>query len=362
LSADADQFLTMAKFRAVRQLWARIVEACGLLSKPVHVAAETAWRMMTRRDPYTNLLRASIAVFAAGVGGADSITVLPHTAALGLPDRVARRIARNTQLVLLEEASLAKVADPAAGSGGVAALTQELCTAAWSLFQEIERAGGAWAALEAGLIQRNVATVRAGRMRAVARGLEVLIGTNAFPALDEGPATVLDVPQATPATDGTVVVKAEPLPRIRLAEPFERLRDASDCMRATTAERPRIFLANLGAAADFTAVATFAKNFFAAAGIEAIDPGELADRDAMTAAFEHAGARLACLCGSDAAYARSAAEAAEALRAAGALHIYVSGRPGEQSPTAAEAPSFIYAGCDMLAILERAHEMLGLAR
>ena len=118
LSADADQFLTIAKFRAVRKLWARVEEACGLAPKPAHVAAETAWRMMTRRDPYVNMLRTTIAVAAAGLGGADSITALPHTAALGLPDAFARRIARNTQLILLEESNLAKVGDPAAGSGG----------------------------------------------------------------------------------------------------------------------------------------------------------------------------------------------------------------------------------------------------
>ncbi len=121
LSADADQFLTMAKFRAVRKLWARVEAACGLAPKPAMITAETAWRMMTRRDPYVNMLRTTIAVAAAGLGGADAITVLPHTAALGLPDAFARRVARNTQLVLLEESNLARVADPAAGSGALEA-------------------------------------------------------------------------------------------------------------------------------------------------------------------------------------------------------------------------------------------------
>src|SRR6185312_1781476 len=107
--------------------------------------------MMTRRDPYVNMLRATIAVFAAGLGGADAVTVLPFTASLGLPDRFARRIARNTQLILIEESHLAAVADPAAGCGAIEHLTQELCRTAWSQFQEIERAGGAAAALESGL-------------------------------------------------------------------------------------------------------------------------------------------------------------------------------------------------------------------
>ena len=143
LSADADQFLTIAKFRALRKLWARVEEACGLAPVPAFVSAETAWRMMTRRDPHVNMLRTTIAAFSAGIGGADAVTVLPFTAALGLPDRFARRIARNSQLLLLEESNLAKVSDPAAGSGGFEALTEQLCTAAWALFQEIERAGGA---------------------------------------------------------------------------------------------------------------------------------------------------------------------------------------------------------------------------
>jgi len=131
LSADADQFLTIGKFRALRKLWARIETACGLAPEPAFISAETAWRMMARRDPHVNILRATIAAFAAALGGADAITVLPFTSALGLPDRFARRIARNTQLVLGEEANLARVADPAAGSGAVEDLTTQLCGAAW---------------------------------------------------------------------------------------------------------------------------------------------------------------------------------------------------------------------------------------
>src|SRR5437667_178533 len=147
LSADADQFLTMAKFRALRLLWARIEQSCGLAPKPLFIAADTAWRMLTQRDPYVNMLRATMAVFSAGLGGANSIAVLPHTLALGLPDAFARRVARNTQLVLLEESNLAKVSDPAAGAGGIEALTQELCESAWALFQETEKAGGLFASL-----------------------------------------------------------------------------------------------------------------------------------------------------------------------------------------------------------------------
>ncbi len=169
LAADADEFLTIAKFRAIRKLWARVEEACGLTPRRTTVAAETAWRMLTKRDPYVNMLRNTIAIAAAGLGGADNIVALPHTAAIGLPDPFARRVARNAQLVLLEESNLAKVADPAAGSGAIEDLTAKLCTAAWALFQNYDKAGGAWAALEQGLVQRDVAAVREQRQANAAR-------------------------------------------------------------------------------------------------------------------------------------------------------------------------------------------------
>src|SRR5262249_47366036 len=153
LAAAADQFLTIAKFRALRMLWARVEQACMLAPSPPFVAAETAWRMMTKRDPYVNMLRATIAVVAAALGGADAIAVLPFTMALGLPHLFARRIARNTQLVLLEESNLARVTDPAAGAGGVEDMTAQLCRAACARFQEIEQAGGASDALRTGMIQ-----------------------------------------------------------------------------------------------------------------------------------------------------------------------------------------------------------------
>jgi methylmalonyl-CoA mutase len=349
LSADADQFLTMAKFRALRKLWARVEAACGLAPKPAIVAAETAWRMMTQRDPYSNLLRTSVAVAAAGLGGADSISVLPHTAALGLPDAFARRVARNTQLVLLEESNLARISDPAAGSGALEAITQQLCTAAWSLFQEIEKAGGVWAALEAGTIQQNVAAVRAERQKAIARRTDILTGTNEFPNIHEDAPAVLNVARVLP--DGEAAAASIPLKSIRLAEPFERLRDASDEFLARSGARPKIFVATLGKAADFTARATFAKSFFEAGGIEAVGGEE--DAATLDRAFETSGAALACLCGADKTYESEAAAAAAALKAAGARHIYLAGRPDEREAQYRDAgvQTFIYAGCDALAAL-----------
>jgi methylmalonyl-CoA mutase len=354
LAADADQFLTLAKFRAVRTLWARVEEACGLAPAPAFVAAETAWRMMTRRDPWVNLLRTTMAVFAAGLGGADSIAVLPFTAALGLPDAFARRLARNTQLILLEESHLAKVADPAAGSGGLEDITEQLCAAAWALFQEIEAEGGTAAALEAGLIQRKVAAVRAARESAIAHRRDAITGTSEFPDLRELPVSVLDVPPAEAPPPGAS--RFAPLRRIRLAEPFESLRDRSDTHLANTGARPQVFLANLGKLSEFTPRATFARNFFEAGGIEAITNEGFAGTDDLVAALRRSNARLACLCGSDEVYAREALAVAPALKSAGA-EVFLAGRPKDaESYRAAGISTFIHVGCDALAILRMAHE------
>jgi methylmalonyl-CoA mutase len=364
LAADADQFLSIAKFRAIRKLWARVEQACGLMPAPVHVSAETAWRMMTRRDPYVNILRSTIAVFAAGLGGADAITVLPFTAAIGLPDAFARRIARNTQLVLLEESHLAKVSDPTAGSGGIEDLTQQLCGAAWSLFRDIEKAGGAAAALEQGLIHSKVAATRAEREKNIARRKDALTGTSEFPDIHEAAVHVLEVaphPNPLPAS-GEKRTAFAALPRIRLAEPFEQLRDASDRVLAATGSRPKVFLANLGKLSDFTARTLFARNFFEAGGIEAVINDGFANRDDMIAAFRGSGAKLVCLCSSDKVYAAEAVDAAQALKAAGAVHIYLAGRPGAQEAAlrAAGIKGFIFAGCDVLASLTEAHTILGI--
>ena len=360
LAADADEFLTMAKFRGIRKLWARVEQACGLAPKPVTVAAETAWRMMTKRDPYVNMLRTTIAVTAAGLGGADNIAALPHTAALGLPDAFARRAARNTQLILLEESNLAKVNDPAAGSGAIEDLTAKLCAAAWAQFQEIEKAGGAWAALEQGLIQKNVAAVRAERQKAAARRKDALTGTSDFTDLHEKSAAVLDVAPVVPPKEAAAVM-IEPLPRIRLAEPFEALRDKSDQILAKTGARPKVFLANLGKLADFTARAMFAKNFYEAGGIEALSNDGFKDQAAMIAAFKASDAKLTCLCSSDKVYEAQAAAAAKALTVAGAT-VHLAGRPGENEANWRQAgvKTFIFMGCDVVSTLQAAHDILAV--
>jgi methylmalonyl-CoA mutase len=360
LAADQNQFLTIAKFRALRKLWSHVEEACGVKPEPAFVSAETAWRMMTKRDPHGNIVRGTIAALAAAIGGANAVSVLPFSTGLGLPDAFARRVARNTQTILLEELNLYRVEDPAAGSGAIEALTGELCTAAWPLFQEIERAGGPAEALRAGLIQREVAKVRSQREAAVACRKDPVIGTSDFPDLAEEPVAVIDTPPSTPC-DEPEEQAVEPLQRTRLSEPFEALRDRSDAYLAAHGKRPKIFLACLGRPADFNARASFAKSLFGAGGIKAIAPESAQSLDDMVTGFKSSGARLACLCSSDKVYASEGPEAAKALKAAGAEHIYLAGKPGdaEAALMSSGVESFVSAGVDALAILHGAYENLG---
>jgi methylmalonyl-CoA mutase len=359
IACGADLFVTLAKFRALRKLWARVEQASGLTPQPVFVSAETAWRMMTARDPYVNMLRTTIAVTAAGLGGADAVDALPFTIARGLPDRFARRVARNMQLILLEESNLYRVADPAAGSGGIEALTTEIAQVAWALFQEIEAAGGAATASEQGLMQKKVAATRAARQGNIARRKDALTGTSDYPNLSEVPVAVLNVPRVgLPPMPPSVSFEA--LPPARVTEPFEALRDKSDEILAKTGARPKVFLANLGKLSDFSARATYAKNFYEAGGIEAVSNDGFKDQAAMAAAFKKSGARLACLCASDAVYAHQAADAAKALTAAGAI-VHLAGRPGENEEKwrQAGAKAFIYMGCDVLKTLEDVFNVTG---
>jgi methylmalonyl-CoA mutase len=273
--------------------------------------------------------------------------VLPFSAALGVPDAFARRIARNTQTILIEEANIHRVADPAAGSGAIEALTDALCETAWWFLQRIETAGGVAEALQAGLIQRVVARVRAEREGNVARRKDTLVGSSDFPDLGEYKVAVLAQSRLAALSSN-----AAALGPIRLAEPFERLRDRSDSYLAQHGTRPKVFLACLGHAADFNARASFAKSLFESGGIEAVE----GKGDNLAKRFKESGAKLACLCSSDKVYQREATDVTEALAEAGAARIYLAGKPADRSALErAGITSFLHQGCDTLQILNVAY-------
>ena len=341
-AATADQFTTIAALRAARRLWDRVGELSGASPdvRGQRQHAVTSSVMTTRRDPWVNMLRTTVACFAAGVGGADVVTVQPFDAALGLPDAFSRRIARNTQSLLVEEGSLARVLDPAGGSWYVESLTEELAQAAWAWFTEIERAGGIVRALADGLVRDRLTAAWEERRKRLAKRSDAITGVSEFPNLTE------KLPQRKPAAEVLPATGAG-LPRVRAAQEFEELRDRADAAPG----RPQVYLATIGPEARHTARASFAANLFQAGGLAtpaADGASGLAD----------AGTTVACICGTDKDYAESAAALAADLRAAGAMSVWLAGKP---SLDVDGVDGYVYAGCDALEVLRAAHEQLGVS-
>ena len=351
LAATADQFRTIAKLRAARRMWSRVTEECGVAERArgMRQHAVSSPAMLTRYDPSVNILRGTLACFGAGVGGAESVTLLPFDHAIGKPDAFARRLARNTQSVLLEESKLAGVIDPAGGSWYVENLTDALAGAAWQEFTEIERAGGIESELDSGALAGRLDETRAQRSKRIATRADPITGVSEFPDLHEEAVR-------RPARADTGQHRAG-LPVVRYAQDFERLRDAAEAHRAAHGRYPRVFLATLGPVAAHTARATFASNLLRAGGIEPVDPGPSESTADLVAAFRQSGAAVACVCGSDDAYAEQANTTAAELKDAGAASVLLAGKPSEQYP---EITGFVFAGCDALEILTSTLETLGV--
>lgn len=397
LTADADQIGTIAKARAARRIWASILDACGLPQTPLKLHMQTSFRMLTDVDPWVNLLRNTVATFAAGIGGADGITVLPHTRSIGLPDGFARRLARNTQSILLEESQLHMVADPSAGSGAIEARTEALVSSAWARLQEIEAEGGIFDALASGTLIEKISSAASQRNLDVARRKRPITGVSEFPSLDEKPVAVLEdqsvelegLGAAVEVSDSatgerfrsmrtafangatiagllplamsdTPAFSITPLRRMRLAEPFEQLRDRAD---TNAGGPPQIFLACLGPLAQFTARASWVSNAFAAGGIHSLGGEAMDSLEDLIEAFKASDARIACLVSSDSVYQDQAVDAAKAFKAAGAEHLYLAGKPGdlEADLRAAGVDTYIYAGGNLLELLQELHSRLGMA-
>lgn len=364
LGADEDVFTTIAKLRAARRVWSTMLAACGASESAqaptLHVTV--ARRMLTRRDPWVNLLRVTAAVFAAGLGGADGVTAQAYDVLAGEPGDLGRRMARNTQLLLQEESNLARVLDPAGGSNYVESLTDELATAGWRIFQELESAGGMPTVLLDGTLAGRISEVRDARLARVATRRAPITGVSEFPNLDEEPPAPAPGPAGTTDAGGGTPLLAP----VRWAERYEQLRDTADVARAAGGD-PTVFLANLGPVSTHTARATFAKNLFEAGGLRAATSERgsttgFAAAEEAAADFAASGARLVCLCSSDALYEQHATATATALKAAGASVVYLAGNPGDRraAEEAAGVDEFVHVGVDVLDILGRAQRALGL--
>ncbi|MGV9720053.1 methylmalonyl-CoA mutase family protein [Nocardia beijingensis] len=350
-AATDDQFATIAKFRAARQIWARVAQVCGAPDfggAPQHAVTSAA--MMSQRDPWVNMLRTTLAAFGAGIGGADTVTVLPFDAALppgelGVSQAFADRMARNTQLLLLEESHLGHVADPGAGSWYVEDLTAALAAKAWEFLQEIEAAGGYPTALESGLLAERVAETKAARDTDVAHRKTAVTGVNEFPNLAERPLS-----EAARQT-GRVA---------RYGAAFEQLRDRSDAYLAEHGARPKALLVPLGSVAEHNVRVTFIANLLASGGIESINPGPLTVEGIAAAATE-AGAPIAVLCGSDKRYGTEAGAAVEQLRAAGVPTVLLAGaaKAVADLDDAQRPDGFLAARIDAVAALSGLLEKVG---
>ena len=342
-AATDEQFPTIAKLRAARRLWARVLEASGGSDVPQRQHVITSRAMMTRHDPWVNMLRTTVAAFAAGVGGADAITVVPFDERLGVPDALGRRIARNTSSLLIEESHVAAVTDPGGGSYAVEKLTDDLAAAGWAELGRIEADGGVGRrAVES--LRARVDEVRARRDAGIADRSRPLTGTSEFPNLDE------------------VLPEREPWHRngeqVHYASAYED-------MRAEPASQP-VFLATMGPVSAHTARATFATNLFAAGGVAVAAAGAAGAVDDVTAAY--AGQPVVCLAGTDAAYAEWGADLVAALRAAGASYVVLAGKPGAVGLETGRRPSSTSGGyvddscatgVDALGFLGRVREELG---
>jgi methylmalonyl-CoA mutase len=362
LAVGPDVLVEAAKLRALRLAWARVMEAAGAgpADRAAHVTATTSRRMMTRRDPWTNILRTTAATFAAVVGGAEAIGVRPMTDALGPSSDFSRRIARNTQIILMEECRLGHVIDPAGGSWFVEAMTKDLAQTAWAEFQGLEAQGGIVATLESGALVAEIEIIRTRRAKAFATRRETITGVTDFPQIDErGP----PLGAAQPRRSELAVRKerptiAKPLAPIRWAAPFEALRDRADA----APQRPTVFFANLGPLAEFSPRANFAQNLFAAGGVAAHGAdAPYADHAAMAAAFKASGLAVAVLTGSDTRYAVESLDAAAALKAAGCAWLIHAGKPADEQAVRAKGfDQFIYAGQDATEALATLHAALGV--
>jgi methylmalonyl-CoA mutase len=330
-AATDEQFPTIAKLRAARRLWARVLELSGVTGPVAGQLqhAVTSRPMMAKYDPYVNMLRTTVASFAAGGGGATSVTVLPFDEPLGLPEQFSRRIARNTSNLLIEEAHVGAVTDPAGGAHAVERLTDDLARAAWALFGEIDATDSLESALA--LVRAGIEKAVSDRALAVAKRKRPITGVSEFPNLHE------TLPERRPY--------GEWLDVHRYAGEYEALRDAP-------AARP-VFLATMGAIAAHTARATFAVNLLAAGGIDTVVAGATEGADEVVAAYTAAGApTVVVLAGTDAAYEAWGAELVTALRAAGATHVVVAGKADVGADDKAAM------GLDALDFLRRTREAL----
>jgi methylmalonyl-CoA mutase len=416
-AVSGDFFTQVAKLRAARWLWAKVVITAG--GEPnaagMQLHCRTSRFTKTQRDPWVNMLRVTAECTAAVLGGAQSIATAPFDCAIGPADELAQRVARNTQIVLREESHLGAVADPAGGSWFVERLTNDLARAAWDQLRTIEAGGGVLAALGSGALVDAVGEVADTREKQIAERKTPIVGVSEFPNLHEGaverdPVSAEEIQRllkasvdsldlgahrdrlraiagsvneaerepgaltdaclaattggadmysvATVLQHGQPDLHMEPILQWRAAEVWEQLRTRSDQQPT----RPVAFFANLGPIPSHTARSTWTQNLLAAVGIGAVTNDGFEDMEALATAWNASAASLAVICGSDEDYAALLEPAVAALKKAGCPVVLVAGRPGEREAALREAgvSDFVFVGADVLTVMTEVLDSVGV--
>ena len=356
-------FMEVAKFRAIKMMWAQIAAAFGgrAAAQKIKLHASTASRSKTRHDVYVNMLRVTAEAMAAAIGGVDSLQVAPFDAALGESSEFSRRIARNVQFILQEEVRLIDLIDPAGGAWHVEKLTDQLAKSAWSLFQQIEAQGGLIEALQAGSIQAQIASVADRRRQDLAEGRAALVGCSKYPNLDESLPEDRARPQQSAIVDDVRErIEVEPLRAKRLAAPYEELRRNADMHRRRKGRRPRIFLANFGHLGEYKTGADFARGLYEPGGFEVIDDGGYDSIESALDAAISSQAAAVVICAGDSCDAAFVSEYVRALKAQQPqLIVMLAGDPKNQEGQAG-IDDFIYDGVNAYEMNRTLQDKLGI--
>lgn len=350
IAVTDNQFASIAKVRALRLMWATVAqELAGEAPAAAHIHAVTSEPMLTQRDPWVNMLRVTLACFGAGVGGANAITVLPFDHNLpggvdGYSASFADRVARNTQLLLVEESHLGFVQDPAGGAWFVESHTADLAEHAWAFFQKIEAAGGFTSAVESSMLTAEIEKIRVERDNDIAHRKISITGVNEFPNLDE-PALTAEQRAVTGYRYGIA---------------FETLRNRSDAYLEQQGARPSAALIPLGSVAEHNGRTTFASNLLASGGIEAVNPGPVTVED-LAEKIDVSATKIAIICGTDKRYGTDAAQMVSALHAAGISQVLIAGPEKAYPADATDKPEgFVHMKIDAVAVLTELLGQLGV--
>jgi methylmalonyl-CoA mutase len=392
VSIGTQFFRAIAKLRALRAMWAKVVVTCGgseAAARSIRVRSRTSRRVLTSVDPWVNLLRNTVCCFAGAVAGVDAITTAPMDAAIGPSDEFSRHLARNTQIILQEESHLNRVIDPAGGSWFLETLTTQLAERAWGLLRQVEERGGMIAAAQSGWVSEQIEAIEAARRKDLATRKQAVTGVSEHPDVREqrltrpkpdpvklraaaatrlvawrrdhrGDATLEALARAASdparkpgalmaaavraaregatigqmtaalvaAAAGAEPARVEPLAIRTYAAAYEELRAACDAFVEKTGRRPQIFLANWGTPAQFIARSTYAQNFFQAGGFQEVNNDGFSDVQALADAFAGSGANIGVICSTDTKYETIVEQVAPKLKAAGARTVILAGNPG----------------------------------